>query len=240
MNCPTRKKWLYFIISFIIIVSSSYSTAIAGNKDYIDRIGDGISNSFDRPAALAITAGGIAGLSYFDSYVQSRFQGKLMPEPVSQMADLYGEGVNLLLGNAYILTEYWTSDRPRPEFEDRLQIFNETMVTNAAITFAVKLMVKRDRPGHQNRRSFPSGHTSGSFAAATALNQLYGPRIGIPAYSMAVITGMQRIHSNWHWFSDVLTGAALGTLIGLGFSELIDEKPEQQKGPVLVNINFTF
>ncbi len=67
--------------------------------------------------------------------------------------------------------------------------------------------------------SFPSGHTSGAFAAATALaSQLGGAhprhRTALRAvfFGAATLVGISRIYQNDHWTSDVLSGAALGVL----------------------------
>ena len=70
-----------------------------------------------------------------------------------------------------------------------------------------------------NRRSFPSGHTSASFIAATVAHKLYGRQISSPAFLLAGLTGISRIHDNKHYLSDVIFGAALGITIGLGFSK---------------------
>ena len=163
-----------------------------------------------------------------------------MPSWLSCCADRYGEGLNWLLGNVFIATEYWTGDRPESEFKDNLQVYNEAFLVNGVFTFAVKKLLRRERPGKQDSFSFPSGHTSGSFVVATVLYQIYGADVGIPAYSMATITGLQRIHSNWHWFSDVAAGAVLGILIGKGFSELIDKDPKAPNEPYMVNLSFSF
>ena len=62
--------------------------------------------------------------------------------------------------------------------------------------------------------SFPSMHTSTAFAVGTVLAE-YGNdndrwmrrTIG---YGLALATSYARVHSNSHWFSDVVAGAALG------------------------------
>jgi membrane-associated phospholipid phosphatase len=69
--------------------------------------------------------------------------------------------------------------------------------------------------------SFYSGHSSTSFAAATALTiEAYefhwlsdGTRWVVPAlaYSAAASVGYLRIASDNHWASDVAVGAAMGT-----------------------------
>jgi len=67
--------------------------------------------------------------------------------------------------------------------------------------------------------SFPSGHTAGSFAAATALAAFYpGERPLLLLFASAV--GFSRVYLGHHFPSDVLIGAGLGALIGGGAARL--------------------
>jgi len=200
-------------------------------KEYIRDIGNGVKYSFDNPAWL-IYAGGIGGLSRYDSNIRNRYHGKLLHEKFARGLDIYGHGLNWLLGNTYILGEYLASDRSKKEVKEYFKVYNEAYIVNMAFTYALKTAVRRERPGKQNLRSFPSGHASSSFAIATVLYRIYGYEAGLPAYTLATITGLQRIYADKHWLSDVLAGALLGTLIGNGFAELIgenkNEKPDKK------------
>lgn len=62
--------------------------------------------------------------------------------------------------------------------------------------------------------SFPSGHVSASFAAATAMLVLTGKR-GIPALALAVLMAFSRLYVQVHYPSDVLGGAVVGALCGV-------------------------
>ncbi len=71
-------------------------------------------------------------------------------------------------------------------------------------------------------RSFPSGHTINAFAFASTLTrevQFWYPRsafyVGTVFYGGATLMGLSRIYNNQHWASDVMGGAAIGTLIGV-------------------------
>ncbi|WP_343209517.1 phosphatase PAP2 family protein [Anaerolentibacter hominis] len=68
--------------------------------------------------------------------------------------------------------------------------------------------------------SFPSGHTSASFAAAMALF-LYDKKLGIPALVLASLIGFSRMYLFVHFPTDVLAGAALGILSALAAVFLI-------------------
>lgn len=71
-------------------------------------------------------------------------------------------------------------------------------------------------------RSFPSGHTIAAFAFASTLtreSQFWAPHaafyVGTVFYGGAGLIGLSRIYNNQHWASDVMAGAAIGTLVGL-------------------------
>lgn len=59
--------------------------------------------------------------------------------------------------------------------------------------------------------SFPSGHTSASFAAATALYAI-NRRWGVAAYILAALIGLSRLYLGVHFPTDVLAGAFFGVL----------------------------
>jgi len=81
------------------------------------------------------------------------------------------------------------------------------------LSFAVKTAVRRTRPDG-NRFSFPSGHTTVSFATATILQQHFGWKIGVPAYAVASYVAASRVQMKRHYLSDVTFGAALGIIAG--------------------------
>jgi membrane-associated phospholipid phosphatase len=81
------------------------------------------------------------------------------------------------------------------------------------ITAAVKLSVRRGRPDG-TEFSFPSGHSSVSFASATVLHRHFGWKVGAPAYAVATYVAASRIQEKRHFLSDVVFGAAVGIAAG--------------------------
>jgi len=95
----------------------------------------------------------------------------------------------------------------------------EATILAEAVTEGLKVAVRRDRPvqtdGQQSSTySFPSGHATLTFAAATVLQQHLGYKAAIPTYAVASYVAMSRLHDNRHYASDVIFGAALGVVIG--------------------------
>ena len=86
-------------------------------------------------------------------------------------------------------------------------------ILTAAMTQGLKLSVGRTRPDG-SRYSFPSGHSSATFATATVLQRNFGWKVGIPAYGFAAYIAGSRLQENRHYLSDVLFGAAIGVVAG--------------------------
>lgn len=74
--------------------------------------------------------------------------------------------------------------------------------------------------------SFPSGHTAGSFAAATALAAFY-PRRRVLLLGTAAGVGFSRVYLGHHFVSDVLVGAAVGIGLGRLAAGLFGARPGQ-------------
>lgn len=98
-----------------------------------------------------------------------------------------------------------------------------SLVSTGIVSIALKYIVRRPRPydkyagdivGLQRLPdpSFPSGHTSFCFAAATSLT-LCCPRwyVALPAFLWAGAVGYSRMYLGVHFPSDVLAGALIGT-----------------------------
>lgn len=114
-------------------------------------------------------------------------------------------------------------------------MYFETMTFAYGLKNLGKLLVNRYRPymyfenfpntqDQDFRKSFPSGHTSLSFAGASFLSYVFSSyfpeskwKIPIIAgsYALATSTAILRIASGNHFPTDVLTGALIGSLCGI-------------------------
>jgi hypothetical protein len=95
----------------------------------------------------------------------------------------------------------------------------EGQVLAGAIVLGLKEAVRRERPVRDDGTrasgfSFPSGHATATFAAATILQQHLGYKAGLPTYLVASYVAMSRLHDQVHNASDVVFGAAVGIVVG--------------------------
>lgn len=88
-----------------------------------------------------------------------------------------------------------------------------------AATEVLKLTVDEIRPNGRDDKSFPSGHTSVSFATAQYLQMRGGWEYGVPAYVAASLVGYSRVRADEHYWKDVAAGAALGIASSYYFTD---------------------
>jgi hypothetical protein len=155
------------------------------------------------------------------------------------------KATTLLATQAYItaatietVLKYLTS-RQRPSYYDAVTGLNSHVFHGPFYHF-----LKKDNSSFE---SFPSGHTTVAFAAATVFALEYREYRVVPiiAYSAATAIGLSRIVQNQHWISDVLVGAALGFLCGRQvvnnyhrYSKIQLEKAKK-KNTVSFNLNYS-
>ncbi len=101
------------------------------------------------------------------------------------------------------------------------------LVNHGLCSKILKNLIKRSRPfitdadlithawNLPTGYSFPSGHSSSSFCAATVFSEKLSAKKRV-GYLLAACIAFSRIYLNVHYPSDILCGAILGTLIGKG------------------------
>ena len=102
----------------------------------------------------------------------------------------------------------------------------------AATNLIIKNWVARVRPyelvagleriiGAQRDWSFPSGHTTNSFACAWVLFRRAPRRYGVPALVMAALIALSRLYVGVHYPTDVLGGLIIGIASACGAMAIV-------------------
>lgn len=78
----------------------------------------------------------------------------------------------------------------------------------------IKFATHRLRPDGSDHRSFPSGHAAVTFATATVIERHLGWRKSVLSYVIASYVAASRLHDDKHYLSDVIFGAAVGSIAG--------------------------
>src|SRR5262249_52733886 len=90
----------------------------------------------------------------------------------------------------------------------------QALAISEGITQALKYTTRRERPDGTGKNSFPSGHASGTFAFATALERHLGWKGAVPAYIFSSYVAISPLPDTRHWLSDVVFGASVGIIAG--------------------------
>ncbi len=142
-------------------------------------------------------------------------------------------------------------------------MYIETFALNYGLTSFTKSISKRYRPYVYNpdvplekkisadaNKSFFSGHTSTSFAMGTFFSQMFSDLainksarlyVWVVTLSLATSVGILRIFSGYHYPSDVIIGALVGSSVGLFITEIHKAKNVESLYKLLpdLRINFT-
>jgi membrane-associated phospholipid phosphatase len=174
---------------------------------------------------LGITALGAAALmaTNGDDEIRSTFDD-------FGLSDSYGKAGNVLGVSGPILLNLGLYAHGRYNENERsaevARVLSTALAVDSISTGVMKLAIGRHRPDEGGssefdpftvtNRSFPSGHTSFSFTAATVMAEMYDDKkwVKYTGYSAATFVALARIDDESHWASDVLFGAVKGYVIG--------------------------
>ena len=157
----------------------------------------------------------------FDSFLREKIHwGNSKNELAAEISDVLLYGV--IVGSIPFSSVYLKD-------QDFLLINLEILSINGIITNIVKYAAQRQRPysfyseknDDDSYKSFFSGHTSTAFAIGTSTAKMLAKYsdinkgiVWVSALGLASATGYLRIAADKHYFSDVFTGAIVGTIVG--------------------------
>lgn len=147
-------------------------------------------------------------------------------EQIGDVGTRLGSGAMLISLSVGLMLAGWLSKQPRV-----LEASWRTLLAHglaAIVAQSMKHLIGRPRPRlmhadngfswrpsfESGLDSFPSGHTTASFAVATVLAKLY-PRLAGAAYGLASFVALSRAIRGSHFPTDVMGGVVLGIMIGI-------------------------
>jgi hypothetical protein len=176
-------------------------------------IGKDFAHFPSRDTLLWLGAGGGLALAAhpMDDDLNARLVGSQFWSDFFRPGTVIGYGATQI-GTA-AATYTWGKVRKEPKVVHLGVDLIRAQIVTQILTYGLKVAVRRDRPDGTGY-SFPSGHSSVTFASATVLQRHLGWRAAVPTYTVASYVAVSRLHENRHFLSDVVFGAALGIAAG--------------------------
>lgn len=192
-----------------------------------------------------------AGIYHFDDNIRSGFQdfrGSGSDEFSKYVLDPFGKGFYPL---ALFAGMYLAGSINDNSYTQSVALNATKTFAIAAVTaFGIKQLTGRQRPSSDHflsprswsgpfsggvDSSFPSIHTTTSFALASFLSSAYPDKkwVWIASYSMATLVGLSRLNDNQHWASDVFVGA----VIGYGIGKLVHSNMLKRAGIIVIPVS---
>jgi membrane-associated phospholipid phosphatase len=185
-------------------------------------------------------AGWHAAVRPFDDRIEAladRLRGRRVPDLLFSTASTLGDH-----GALWVLVAAWQARRPGPRRTRAIRALAVAGFASLAVNTSLKRWAGRERPASDDSApttspvpvrtptgsSFPSGHTLAGWCAATTLAESAGA--GALLYAMAALVGLSRVHLRAHHASDVVAGAAVGTVVGMVGRRLSGHRSSNRHG----------
>jgi hypothetical protein len=163
---------------------------------------------------LTMIGGGLAAAAHpadqtFNVRLRSHYDGVNTAFAAGKYVGDTPEQVVLSLGT-YVIGRFFDQPKTAHLGMDLLQ----AQILTELLVEPIKFATRRERPDGSNRQSFPSGHSAITFAGATVIERHLGWRKSLLGYAIASYVASSRLHDNRHYLSDVVFGAAVGSIAG--------------------------
>jgi hypothetical protein len=172
---------------------------------------------------FAVSTAALATLSVADESISdaARERGPTFGSVGDALEDLGGAGSLVLLGGFYLAGAIGKDSKAKNVCLDGL---SASLIATGMITPVLSTVIGRERPTAGQGaysfhpfegRSFPSSHATQAFAAASVVATSYDQFwVKATAYGVAAMTAYARVRRGKHFPTDVVAGAAIGTLVG--------------------------
>jgi len=160
-----------------------------------------------------------------------------------------GDATSLILGLSFYGFGTWQNI---PTLAAAGAAATQAVMVNGAYIGSLKVITARYRPGETNndddffpgwqervdnfkfRHSWPSGHTSSSFSFVASQHAFFPNEKWIPwvGYPIAAAIGLGMVEGDYHWTSEVVAGAIIGTVIGYTTGKNFREEYDRRKAGI--------
>lgn len=168
--------------------------------------------------------------------LDSRIERNVKNIPDSTAGNLTAIGQGTTLGSLGLIYG-WGLYSQNDEARHAVLTGAEGIGLSSLLTLGMKYAFGRQRPNKgegplaffKGGQSFVSGDTTPTFAAAATISEAFDYHwwAAVPAYSLALMTGIGRMGKNAHWASDILGSA----IVGAGTTELLFYLHRQREKP---------
>lgn len=213
------KSLLICILTTQAIFATEAFTPI--EKNYFRDIGEDLSAPFTTPAKWIVIGGTITTAMMYitrknitykkrESYRQAKPLGSF-----GFIGDYIGYG---FLNAAYSGYFYWDGKvNNNPKSIQAVEHMIRATSYTAGLTLAIKYSVSERRPGYpDDSHSFPSGHSSASFAFASVVAAQHGWVWGGAAHALASFIAISRYNDDFHYIHDITAGITIGASFAWG------------------------
>lgn len=189
---------------------------------------------------IFISSAVLSAISYYLWDIRLAYYCQGLNQTILDIADIVTQAGDsmwyfILLIPAFILTRFiWKNE----QWSARILFLLFSLILSGVLNTGIKWLAGRNRPlilfedgvfGFDffkiaflyESTSFPSGHAVTAFTLATAISFI-SPRWSVVAFVVAVLIALSRVLLTAHYLSDVIAGAAVGTICALGIKYLFD------------------
>jgi membrane-associated phospholipid phosphatase len=253
------RRFLFGLTAACTIGAAQVQAQITSNPDSLKKAGKPLFTSDDALLSLAF-AGLTVAMFPVDKSVARRLRSPSSGENqfigrVTTGSEYLADPGSIIIGSGMYLVGRFTHHQTLADVGLHT---TEAIVLGSGVTMLLKDVLGRSRPfvsnetdprdfkffkgfGDGDRQSFPSGHTTAAFAAASSLtsevHRVY-PHLtwiaGPILYGSATTVGLARMYHNKHWASDVALGAAIGTFSGLKVVRYSHNHPDNRVDKLLL------
>lgn len=215
-------KLTYFVFLFLF-------SSIVHSSELLENAKEDVISPFTTDALVILEVGG--GLTFLTFFLKKgSFESDIASsQPLGKLAKIgyfLGQAVPniayaLIMGGDYLLNKNEKS-------LDRTVLITKATLYSDAMTEILKRGVDEKRP-NGGTLAFPSGHATCAFAFSSVIMMEHSLSWGIAANTMAAFVGFSRMNDNAHYLHDVIAGATIGTMYGVGLYYTQKKREETKK-----------